>query len=111
MSTDYDFSNNTPLDNTLTNYNTFKSGFKNIRFAFAPTRTYVIDESDMSNLVGIAFRLYADVSMWYPLMAYNGIQDQVQEVYPGLILKIPNKSDVIAYLSASKGTQTPTQTI
>lgn len=108
MSTDFDYSNNTPLTASLTGYNAFRSGYKNMRFAFAPTKTYVIDASDMSNLVGIAFREYGDVSMWYPLMAFNGIQDVVQEVYPGLVLKLPNKSDVIAYSSAAKKNQTPT---
>lgn len=111
MSTDYDFSTNTPLDNTGTSYSIFKSGYKNIRFAIPATRTIVIDESDMANLVGIAFRLYGDVSLWYALLAYNGIQDQVQEIYPGLVLRCPNKSDIIAYTSAQKGNQSPTITI
>lgn len=108
MSTDYDFSTNTPIDNTRTNYSVFQSGYKNIRFAIPYTRTMVVDESDMANLVGIAFRLYGDVSLWRALLAYNGIQCAIQEVYPGLVLKCPNKSDIIAYLSAQKGNQSPT---
>lgn len=108
MSTDYDFSTNTPLDNTMTSYSVFKSGYKNIRFALSATSTYTIDESDMANLVGVAFRLYGDVSLWRALLSFNGIQDQLQEVYPGLLLKVPNKSDVIAYLSAQKASQSPT---
>lgn len=111
MSTDYDYSKQTPLDNTGNDYSIFRSNYKNIRFALAPNGTYVINESDMANLPGIAFRYYGDVSMWRVLLAYNGLQDQIQEVYPGLILNIPSKTDVVKYLSAQQASQNPSFTI
>lgn len=111
MSTDYDFSRYTPVDNTGTSYSVFKGAYKNIRFALPMSTTHTVDESDMANLVGIAFRFYGDTSLWYMLLAYNGIQDQVQEVYPGLILQIPSKAAVIAYISAQQTNQKTTVTI
>lgn len=108
MSNDYDYSKYTPVDNTGTQYSVFKSAYKNIRFALSVASTYTVNESDMANLMGIAFRLYGDISLWRMLLAFNGLQDQVQEVYPGLVLNCPNKNDVTAYLSAQQSNQTPT---
>ncbi len=108
---DFDYSRYTPLDNTATSYSVFKSAFKNIRFALRTSSTVTVDESDMANLVGIAFRAYGDVSLWYMLLAFNGIQDQVQEVYPGLVLNLPSKPDVIAFLSSQQNNQSVTITI
>jgi hypothetical protein len=73
--------------------------------------TYPVNASDMANLVGIAYKAYGDVSWWYPIMAFNGIQDQLQEVYPGLILNLFAKSDAIAYISAQQTNQSTTITI
>lgn len=101
----YDFSKVTPIDNTGL-HSVFKSGYRNIRFALSPASTMTVTEADMSNLVGIAYRFYGDRSLWYMLLAYNGLQDPVQDVYPGLVLNMPSKSSVIAYLSAQQTTQT-----
>lgn len=111
MANSYDYSSYTPIDNTGSAYSVFKSAYKNIRFALSTAQTYPVDESDMANLAGIAFRLYGDVSLWRMLLAFNGLQDQVQEVYPGLVLNCPNKSDVIAYLSSQHNNQSTTVTI
>jgi hypothetical protein len=103
--TDYNYSNYTPIDSTGTWYNPFKSAFKNIRFALATSATYTIDEADMCNLPGIAFRYYNDASAWRALLAFNGLQDAVQEVYPGLVLELPAKDDMDAYLSQQQNNQ------
>jgi hypothetical protein len=111
MSTDFDYSAHTPVDNTGSEYSIFRSGYKNIRFAMSPTGTYPINESDMANLPGIAFRLYGDVSLWRILLAYNGFEDAIQEVVPGVILQVPSKSDVIKYISAQQASQSASFTI
>jgi nucleoid-associated protein YgaU len=111
MSNDYDYSRYTPVDNTGKAFTPFKSAYKNIRFALSVVGTYPVDESDMANLVGIAFKIYGDTSLWRMLLSFNGISNQVQDVYPGLILNYPSKSDVIAYLSKQQTNQTQTFTI
>lgn len=99
MSQTYDFSINTPVDNTYSNYNIFKSGIKNIKFIVAFSTTYTISEADMANLPGIAYNLYDDVSAWAIILRFNGLNDAIQDVYAGLVLNIPDKSSVIAYIS------------
>jgi hypothetical protein len=105
MSTDFNYNRFTALDNTLTQYSVFSSAYKNIRFAVPATQTLQISEPDVGNLPGLAFRIYGDVSLWRMIMAYNGMQDPLQDMWPGQILKLPSKAAVIAYLSS----QTPSK--
>ena len=112
MSTsDYNYSDYTPLDNTGSSYSVFKSAFKNIRFALPVSGQYMVTHPDMANLVGISYKLYADVSLWRALLAFNGIQDPIQDVQPGVLLNYPTKSAIIAYISAQQNNKTTTITI
>lgn len=105
MNTNFDYKRYTALDNTLTQYSVFSSAYKNIRFAVPATQTMQIGEYDIGNLPGIAFRIYGDESLWRMIMAYNGMQDPIQDMWAGQILRYPSKSAVIAYLNS----QTPTK--
>lgn len=98
MSSDYDWSRFTPLDNTG-NYSIFKSAYKNMRFQLPVAQKYIINQGDMANLPGIAFKLFGDVCYWRILLEYNAVTDSIDDVYPGLVLNIPRKADVIALLS------------
>jgi hypothetical protein len=110
-STDYDYNRFTPLDNTGRQYDIFKSAFKNIRFAIPAVQSIVVTEPDIGNLAGLAFRYYSDVSMWRVILAFNGLQDPIQDMWPGQVLKLPAKTDVIQYLNAQLQTQSPAFTI
>jgi hypothetical protein len=103
----YDWANYTPLDNTYDSYNVFNSAFKNIKFAVATSNTYLVGEHDMANLPGIAYKLFNDTSAWNIILRFNGLNDPIQDVYAGLVLNIPDKSDVIAYLSSQQQTIKP----
>jgi len=111
VSSDYDYSRFTPLDNTGKAYDVFRSAYKNIRFALPAVQSIVVTDPDIGNLVGIAFRVYGDVSLWRMIMAYNGMQDPIQDMYPGQVLKFPAKSSVIQYLNSQLQSQQPTITI
>ena len=110
MANDYEFSRLTAPDNTGV-ASPFKSPYRNIRFAIPAASTFTVTEADMSNLAGIAFRVYGDTSLWYMLLAYNGLQDPIQDVYPGLVLNVPSKVGVIDYISAQQTTQSKTMVI
>lgn len=97
-STDYDYARFTALDNTG-RFSIFKSAYKNIRFALPATSNYTIDASDLANLAGIAYKVYGDVSLWRLILAFNGIQDPIQDLFPGLVLKLPSKPGLISYLN------------
>lgn len=97
---DFNWSSYTPLDSTTTNYDIFRSAYKNIRFAVEPTTKYQLTATDMANLPGLANFYYGDTSLWRGLMAYNGISDPISEVAIGITLNIPTKADLLAYLSS-----------
>lgn len=111
VSADYDYSRFTKLDNTGTNYDVFRSAYKNIRFALPAVQTMVVREPDIGNLAGIAFRVYGDVSLWRMIMAFNGMQDPIQDMWPGQVLKFPAKAAVIQYLNSQLQSQQQTITI
>lgn len=95
-----DWSLQTPLDNTYASYNVFKSAYKNIRFSVATVSTYTVKEHDIANLPGIAYNVYNDTSYWHIILRFNGINDALQDVYAGLVLNMPDKAQVIAYISS-----------
>lgn len=109
--TSFDYSRYTPVDNTNSEYSIFKSAYKNIRFALPYASIRTVRASDMANLPGLAFELYKDVSLWRLLLAYNGVQDPIQDIYPGFVLKVPDKSDIIAYIAQQQNNTQPTVTI
>lgn len=106
--TDFDYSRYTPLDNTFDNYDIFKSAYKNIRFALPATQQVTISEPDIANLAGLSYRLYGKTSLWRLLLAYNGLQDAVQDMWPGQILKAPSLGAIIAYLNSQLHNQQQT---
>lgn len=95
---DYDLSRYTPLDNTGY-WDFFKSGYKNIRFNIVPIQQIQLTSSQAANLPGLAFQLYGDTSLWRALLAYNGLKDPISDIVVGLVLSVPSKADIIAYLS------------
>jgi len=111
VSTDFNWSSYTPLDSTGTNYDIFSSAYKNIRFAIQPQTQYQLTATDMANLPGLAYKFFGDVSLWRLLMAYNGISDPLSGVAVGMVLNIPSRSDVIAYLSQNSNTSGQSLTI
>jgi hypothetical protein len=111
VSTDLNWSSYTPLDSTGNNYDIFSSAYKNIRFAIQPQTQYQLTSTDMANLPGLAYKFFGDVSFWRILLAYNGISDPLSEVAVGVVLNIPARSDVIAYLSQQSANSGATLTI
>lgn len=110
VSTDFNWSSYTPLDNTGQNYDLFKSAYKNIRFAIQPQTQYQLTATDLSNLPGLAYKFFGDVSLWRVLMAYNAISDPLSQVAVGMVLNIPARADVIAYLSKQSANASQTLT-
>ena len=85
--------------------------YKNMRWLLRHTETYEVTSSDIANLPGIAFRVYGDVSMWRMILAFNGLQDPIQDMWAGQVLNLPSKAAVIAYLNEQLHTQQQTFTI
>lgn len=104
MSSDYDWSKYTPQDNT-TNYSIYRSAYKNMRFVLPVNSLFTVKAEDAANLPGIAFKLFGDTTYWRVLLEYNGLTDPIDDIYPGVVLNIPSKADVINYLSQQQNNQ------
>ena len=109
----FDYGRFTPVDQLVGGYIVSKSAYANLRFAVSSIGTYQIGSHDAGNLPGLAYKLYQDVSMWRILLAFNGLQDALQDVIEGLVINYPDKSEVLAYLAGNqtKTSNTPTLTI
>jgi len=102
---DYNFSRYTTLDNTGY-WNVFSSGYKNIRFNIQSSQQIQLTAVDAANLPGLAYRLLGDTSLWRVLLAFNGLTDPISDIATGMILLIPTKAQVIAYLGRQVNTYT-----
>lgn len=100
----------TPVDSTGTAYSIFRSGFKNLRFSVRVASTVTLDSSQAYNLPGLSQQLFNDTSLWQALLSFNGLSDPMTDIYPGLTLNVPYKSDIVAYVSKvnKDGNQTVT---
>lgn len=108
---EYGYGQYTPLDNTLAQYNVFKSAYKNIRFGVRVAQKITLTAADAANLPGLSFRLYNTPNLWRGLLAVNGLNDAISDVVVGMSLNIPPKSDLIAYLAQQQSNSNPTLNI
>ena len=110
--TDYNWGRFAPIDNTGKSRSVFDSAYKNIRFNVAATSSITLTAEHMCNLPGQSEQLYGDNgNMWRVLLEFNGIVNPVQDLYPGLVLRVPQISDVIAYLNPQSQNNAPSRVI
>ena len=79
----------------------FTAKFKNMAFNVPAQLSIQLTAADTSNLPGLAFKYLGDVDLWWVLLEYNGLYDAIHDVRAGIILKIPSRSSVIAYLETT----------
>ena len=100
----YNWSNCTPYDFSAKAYNVFLSKYKNLRYVMNEVDQYVVSSDDIANLPGISFKLYGTTDLWRILMEYNGLSDPLSDIYIGLVLRVPDKSDILTLLSQNDET-------
>lgn len=76
----------------------WSSTAKNMRFNLASDRTIIVDARWESNLPGLAEEVLGDMNLYWVLLAYNGLVDPIEDVKPGVVLRIPRRKDLVAYL-------------
>ena len=80
-------------------YNVFKSPYKNIRFTVKEQGSYTIKADDIGKIAMISYRIYGTTIFWRALLEYNGFKNPVSDIYPGQVLKIPDKDSLVALFS------------
>lgn len=75
----------------------FSAKFRDIRFRVGHQSTVVVDARYEANLKTLAYDQYdGDSSLWWAILLYNGLQDPVGDIVPGVVLKIPKRTEIIA---------------
>lgn len=99
-----DWSNCTPYyiktDGSF-HYNPFKSTYKNIRYLLQQASTYTVTKQDAGRIATISYNIYETTSLWRVLLEYNQINDPLTELYPGVVLAVPDQAQATAYLTNS----------
>lgn len=99
----------TPTNKYLDGYEPTLSTYCNIRFAVRTASTFTVTAANMSNLPGIAYITLGSTDYWRVLLDYNGLYDPLTDIYPGLVLKIPDKAALTSILGKTNNSSALTQ--
>ena len=81
--------------------NVFSAKFRDIRFKLNSQATVTVDARYEANLPTLSYDQYeGDSSLWWAILLYNGLQHPIHDVVPGVVLRIPKRSDIIALLES-----------
>lgn len=67
-----------------------------------------VDAQWESNLPGLAMQYLGTELRWWVLLLYNGLYDPIEDVKPGIVLKIPDRNsleDLLGSTELNQGTQ------
>lgn len=81
-----------------TEFNVYDAKFKNVRFTVSVGKIITVDAGTEANLPLIAEREIGDKYLWWVLLDYNGLLDPIQDITPGVKLKIPDRAGLLAFL-------------
>lgn len=79
----------------------FNAKFRGLRWRVRTAEVIVINAAFENNLPGLAHTYLEDKGLWWALAYYNGIQDPMHDVVSGMVLRIPDKDQLVALLEAN----------
>ena len=72
------------------------NNFSKYKFKY-PTKVYKVSGSDIQRPDIISYKNFSRIDYWWFIMKLNKIDDVWNELYPGLILRIPDIRDINDY--------------
>lgn len=82
--------------------NLLDTKYRNIRWLLPVYQSVVVNARYESNLPTLSYEIYGDVSLWWVLLAFNGLTDPIEDVKPGVVLQFPEYSKLIAFLESQE---------
>jgi hypothetical protein len=82
----------------------FSAQYANLRFSVPSSGEVMIDAQWEANLPGLASRYLGTPYLWWVLLMYNGLEDSIADVKPGVKLKIPDQNSLLTYLRKNTST-------
>lgn len=67
---------------------------------------YIIRAQEAYAAPTLAYKFYGSVDYWWFLMWYNGIVNPTRELHAGLEIKVPDRAQMMTYLSVVEQTNT-----
>lgn len=77
--------------------NIFDADFRGIE-AVTPYSVVTVDTRWAANLPGLAFAHLGSQYLWWTLLLFNGLNDPIRDVYPGVTLRIPDRDAMMTFL-------------
>lgn len=59
-----------------------------------------VDAQWQHNLPGLAQQYLGSMYLWWAVLMYNGLYDPIDDIVPGVVLKIPDKSSLSSLLGS-----------
>lgn len=97
----FDAVNYMPLTSDGADNDLFRAKFKNLRFNVQVQKTIRLTAADSHNLPGLAHVHLGDKDLWWVLLEFNGLYDPIEDIQPGLLLRIPSRASLISYLETT----------
>lgn len=91
-----------PLTSDGGDLDVFGYRLKNVRFNVPIEKEVIVGAQDAHNLPGLAYIHLGDASLWHVLLDYNGLDDSINDIVPGIKLKIPKRTELLAYMEAKE---------
>ncbi len=88
-----------PLVEDGQHFNVFDAAYSGMRFAIPVVKQLVVTSADAANLPGLANQYLGSVGLWWALLMFNGLSDPLNDVKPGIVLNIPDKTSLLSYLN------------
>lgn len=86
-----------PLLSDGLRHNIFDASFRNIRY-LPEVQRVVIDAAYAHNLPTLAYEYLQDVNLWWVLAMYNGLREPLDDLVPGMTIRIPSRTRLLEML-------------
>ncbi len=88
------------------------SQYTNIRFGVSVDSVVTISAQYEANLPGLAYDYYGNQEYWRAILAFNGLVDPINDVQVGVVIGLPSKSSLEAFLASNQvSAQLPVLTV
>jgi hypothetical protein len=92
------------LDNTY-DIDIFNSRYANMRWSVVPDVLITIDSKYEANLPGLAFDYFGSQDYWRAILAFNGLNDPLNDICVGAVIGLPSRSSLDTFM-ADRGPNT-----
>lgn len=84
----------------------FNSQFRNMRFAVPVKEQIILGGAFSYNAPGLAKAYLGDERLWWTIIHFNGFKDPRIDMYPGRLVRIPDRQALLNLLETASNSTT-----